>query len=211
MHCLFSPQRSPTVYVCSSIKDVLELNGFSINHFDGKNIIICVVLSVPESFSKNDDKEESILVLSNNIFEIRYISLFESKEVSHSRSKWNSECYPRHGGEYTSWLHQERGDHMATKYYGNIAIHLPQRLARDIHFFHCIYVYVKRDNSFTNNWQQRFFRCMGGKTHVICQCNNMPFIPTNTWCEVKQKCIKYNRLESFVWCSSSHSAHLCKK
>ncbi len=39
----------------------------------------------------------------------------------------------------------------------------------------------------------------------------MPFIPTNTRREVKQKCIKYNRLESFVCCSSSCSACLCKK
>jgi hypothetical protein len=100
---------------------------------------------------------------------------------------------------------------MATKYCGNIAILLTQCLARDTHFFNCTYVYVKRDNSFTNNWQQRFFRCMGGKTHVICQCNNMPFIPTNTWCEVKQKCIKCNKLESFVCCNSSCFAHLCKK
>jgi hypothetical protein len=56
-----------------------------------------------------------------------------------------------------------------------------------------------------------FSSCMGGKTHVICQCNNMPFIPTNTWHEVKQKCIKCNKLESFVCCSSSCSACLCKK
>ncbi len=99
---------------------------------------------------------------------------------------------------------------MATKYYGNIAINLPQRLARETHFSNCTHVYVKR-NSFINNWQQIFFRCMGGKTHVICQCNNMPFIPTNTQREVKQKCIKCNRLESFVCCSSSYSARLCKK
>jgi hypothetical protein len=151
MRHLFSPQRSPTVHVRSSIKDVLELNESSINHFDGKNIIICVALSIPESFSNNNDNKESILVLGNNIFELQYISLFESKEVSHSHSKWNSECYTRHGGEYTSWWHQERGDHMATKYYGNIAILLPQCLARDTHFFNCTYVYVKRDISFTNH------------------------------------------------------------
>ncbi len=152
MRCLFSPQRSPTVHVCSSIKDVLESDESSINHFDGKNIIICVALSVSESFSSNDNDDESILVLGNNIFELRYISLFELKEVFHSRSKWNFECYTRHGGEYTSWWHQERGDHMAKKYYGNIAIHLPQRLARDTHFSNCTYVYVKHDNSFVNNW-----------------------------------------------------------
>ncbi len=78
MRCLFSPQRSPTVHVCSSIKDVLESSESSINHFDGKNIIICVALSIPESFSNNDDDDESILVLGNNIFELRYVSLFES-------------------------------------------------------------------------------------------------------------------------------------
>jgi hypothetical protein len=111
----------------------------------------------------------------------------------------------------TSWWHQERGDHMAMKYHGNIAKNLPQQLARDTHFSNCTYVYVKRDDSFINNWQQRFFRCMGGKTHVICQCNNMPFIPTNTRREVKRKCINCNRLESFVCSSSLCSARLCKK
>jgi len=59
MRCLFSPQRSPTVQVCSSIKDVLESNESSINHFDGKNIIICVALSVTESFSNNDDDNDN--------------------------------------------------------------------------------------------------------------------------------------------------------
>ena len=116
MRHLFSPQRSPTVYVCPSIKDVLVSNESSINHFDGKNIIICVVSSIPETFSNNDDDgdSESTLVLGNNIFELRFISFFESNTFFQSRSKWNCECYTRHGGEYTSWWHQERGDHLAT-------------------------------------------------------------------------------------------------
>jgi hypothetical protein len=145
MRHLFSPQRSPTVYVCPSIKDVLVSNESSINYFDGKNIIICLASSIPENFSNNDDDgdSESTLVLGNNIFELRYISLFESNTFSLSRSKWNCECYTRHSGEYTSWWHQERGDHMATKYLGNIAIDLPQRSARDTHFSNCTYVYVK--------------------------------------------------------------------
>ena len=88
--------------MCSSIEDVLESNKSSIYHFDGKNIIICVALSILKTFSNNadDDDSESTLVLGNNIFEHRYISLFESNTVSQSRSKWNSECYTRHGGEY---------------------------------------------------------------------------------------------------------------
>ena len=137
--------------------------------------------------------------------------MFELNTVSQIRSKWNSECYTRQGGEYTAWWNQERGDHIATKYHGNIAVNLPQCLARDTRFSNCTYVYVKQDNSFIDNCQQRFFRCMGGKTHVICRCNNMPFIPTNTWREVKQKCTNCNRLESFVCCSSLCSARLCNK
>jgi hypothetical protein len=60
MRSLFSSQRTPTAHLCSSIKDVLESNESSITHFDGKNIIICVALSIPESFSNKDDKDESI-------------------------------------------------------------------------------------------------------------------------------------------------------
>ena len=100
---------------------------------------------------------------------------------------------------------------MATKYGGNIAIHLHERPSSDPYFFNCTYVYVKCDSTFADHWQQRFFRCMGGKTHVICQCNKMPFIPTNTWREMKQKCIKCHRRESYVCCSISCSARLCKK
>ena len=72
MRHLFSSQRSPTVHVCSSIKDVLELNESSNNHFDGKNIIIWVGLSGPETFFNNadDSDSESTLVLGNNIFEL---------------------------------------------------------------------------------------------------------------------------------------------
>jgi hypothetical protein len=39
----------------------------------------------------------------------------------------------------------------------------------------------------------------------------MPFIPTNTQREMKQKCIKCHRRESYVCCSISCSAWLCKK
>ncbi len=89
MRRLFSPQRSLTVHMCFSIKDVLESNEYSINHYDGKNIIICVELSFPETFSNNndDDDNESTLVLGNNIFELQYISLFESNAVPQSHSK----------------------------------------------------------------------------------------------------------------------------
>ncbi len=114
MRCLFSPQRSSTVHVCYSIEDVLDLNESSVNHFDGKNIIICIVSSIPESFSNNNDNDESTLILGNNIFELWYISLFESKSHVHSCSKWNSEWYTQDtvgnillGGirrEVTVWL-----------------------------------------------------------------------------------------------------------
>jgi hypothetical protein len=142
MRHLFSAQRSPIVHMCSTIKDVLDSNESSVNHFDGMNSIKCVASSVPESFSNNNNDNESTLILGSNIFELQYISLLESKSHFHSRSKWNSEYYTRYGGEYTSWWHQERGDHMATKYNGNIAIDLPQRLAPEtsplqLHFCVC--------------------------------------------------------------------------
>ena len=77
MRRLFSPQRSPTVHVCSSIEDVLESNESSINHFNGKNIIICVASSVPETFFNNDDDgdSESTLVLGNNIVRLASIAV----------------------------------------------------------------------------------------------------------------------------------------
>jgi hypothetical protein len=52
---------------------------------------------------------------------------------------------------------------MATKYGGNIAIHLHESLSSDPYFFNCSYVYVKCDSTFSDHWQQRFFRCIGGK------------------------------------------------
>ena len=208
MKRLFPTQRSPTVQICSSVEEVMDLNESSGDHFDDKNIIICLSSSIPDSFV---DHDECTLKLGNNIFELRYISLFESSNPNRNRSKWNSECYARHGGRYTSWWHQERGDHMATKYFGDISTELPQRSARDIYFFNCTYVYVKRDHEYTKHWRQRFFRCMGGKTHVTCKCNNMPFIPTNIRCEVKRKCMNCHRTESFVCCSSSCPSRLCKR
>ena len=51
MNRLFPPARHPTIYICRSIEDVLELNESSTNHFDNTIIIICVDSSIPESFS----------------------------------------------------------------------------------------------------------------------------------------------------------------
>ena len=102
---------------------------------------------------------------------------------------------------------------MSRKYVGNITTHLSlHEVPAAIHYFNCTYVFVRCNNAFTDNWQQKFFKCMGGKTHVICQCNNMPFIPTNTCPEVKRRCIKCcNRRESYVCCGLLCSACLCKK
>jgi hypothetical protein len=209
MTLLFLQQISPTVHVCSSIKDVLQSNELSDNHFDDKNIITCVGSSNPESFY-NDN--QSILKLGSNIFELQFISLFQQTTSANNCSSWHYECYSRHGGGYTSWWFQMRGDHLPQKYLGDIVTNLHQHLIRkDSYFINCSYVYVKRDNTFTNLWQQRIFRCMGSKTHVTCQCNNMPFIPTNTRCEAKQKCIQCTTIESFICCSLSCSARLCKK
>lgn len=148
MKRLFPTQRSPAVQICSSVEEVMDLNESSGDHFDDKNIIICLSSSIPDTFV---DHDECTLKLGNNIFELRYISLFESSNPNRNRSKWNSECYARHGGRYTSWWHQERGDHMATKYFGDISTELPQRSARDIYFFNCTYVYVKHDHEYTKH------------------------------------------------------------
>jgi hypothetical protein len=63
MNNLFPPHRSPTDHICSSIKDVLELNQSKANSFDDENVNICVASFIPDSFGNN----KSILELGSNI------------------------------------------------------------------------------------------------------------------------------------------------
>ena len=67
MKRLFPTQRSPTVQICSSVEEVMDLNESSGDHFDDKNIIICLSSSIPDSFV---DHDECTLKLGNNIFEL---------------------------------------------------------------------------------------------------------------------------------------------
>ncbi len=86
--------------------------------------------------------------------------------------------------------------HMARKHEGNIAIDLHQCLLRkDLYFsiaLMCMSNVIMLSPIIGN---RDIFRCMGGKTHVMCQCKNMHFISTNTWHEAKQKCIICHRLD----------------
>ena len=67
-----------------------------------------------------------------------------------------------------SILENWQGVGAQAEFANNITIYLHRRPSSDPYFFNCTYVYVKCDSAFTNHWQQIFFRCMGGKTHVIC-------------------------------------------
>ena len=59
----------PTVHICTSIEDVLDLNESSVNSFYDKNIIICVDHSIPDSVGNNSESPD-MLELGSNIFEL---------------------------------------------------------------------------------------------------------------------------------------------
>ena len=70
MKVLFSFRNfHPTVHICTSMEDVLDLNELSVNSFDDKNIIICVDNSIPNSFGNTPESPDS-LELGSNIFEL---------------------------------------------------------------------------------------------------------------------------------------------
>ena len=78
MKVLFSFRNfHPTVHICTSMEDVLDLNESSVNFFDDKNIIICDDNSIPDSFGNTAESPDT-LELGSNIFELRCILLFES-------------------------------------------------------------------------------------------------------------------------------------
>ena len=70
MKVLFSFRNfHPTVHICTSMEDVLDLNESSVNSFDDKNIIICVDNSIPDSFGNTSESPDT-LELGSNILEI---------------------------------------------------------------------------------------------------------------------------------------------
>ena len=50
----------PTVLICTSIEDVLDLNESSVNSFYDKNIIICVDYSIPDSFGNTSESHVTL-------------------------------------------------------------------------------------------------------------------------------------------------------
>ena len=67
-----------------------------------------------------------------------------------------------------------------------------------IHFFFFKFVSVFENNDHPNiilkHWKNKFFESMGGKSHIRCQCNAFPLIPSNN--KKKISCTAMLRLTS---------------
>ena len=56
-------------------------------------------------------------------------------------------------------------------------------------FYMCVSVYVRRGSDEVDpKWDEMFFKSMGGKDHVRCQCRNFPLLPTNKSLKKKSTC-----------------------
>ena len=43
-----------------------------------------------------------------------------------------------------------------------------------------ISIYVRNQEKSSDKWKDKFFECMGGKSHIQCKCCNFPLIPTRS-------------------------------
>ena len=134
----------------------------------------------------------------------------------------------RHGKGDSFWWKQERGDHITSQcnLEGNIfeSIQLP---SEDHFLLQYISLYVMINERNDDYWRLKFFECLGGISHVQCQCCNFPLIPTNSTTRQKSKCnFKFfkqsngvlqtngticDKFESFVCSNTSCRLRICKR
>ena len=87
----------------------------------------------------------------------------------------------------------------------------------DNYFNAYISVYVRLKTVEVNKWHLKFLENMGAQTHVQCQCNKMPLIPTHCRKEKKLLCteiingIPCHRKEAFVCSNISCSVRRCSR
>ena len=177
MRRLFRPADHPTVSVAPSVEDILSHRE---SFYDDKRVIICVCNQAPETFGNGVDAEDGTLSIGSHSFELRTMLRIRSKNKPSSPAKFDAVSYMRHGRDKSSWWHQELSDKIVTKLQFNPISAFAGYEEDERHFYSCwVCVYVKLESVDTDIWRSRFFKCMGGKPHVICQCNQMPLKPTN--------------------------------
>ena len=86
----------------------------------------------------------------------------------------------RHGNGDFAWWKQEKNDNLTSKCTDFNLNNLPTD-DDTFFFFKYVSVFVNNDqqNTILKHWKNKFFESMGGKSHIRCQCNAFPLIPSN--------------------------------
>lgn len=176
-HKLFIPEFDDVISVVDS-EELME-DEECIEDLEKKKIIIMVGEKSPSCGTK---------VIGNATFELRVFCILRSKSQERYQRNFHGIRYVRHGNGDDCWWKQEKDDQITTKCTNKENIYNDVK-DRDNYYFHqCVGVYVKLDNTVNEEWKSKFFKSMGGKDHVRCQCCNFPLIPTNKYKDAKQKC-----------------------
>ena len=84
---------------------------------------------------------------------------------------------------------QEKGDSISTQCGGDVFRELEESYSEDDFFYSCVSVYIcRRGTAVENHWETTFFKSMGGKANVRCQCQMHPLVPTYKAKASKLKC-----------------------
>ena len=212
MRRLFPESSYPTIALYSDMEDILSEEEYRLA---GKDIIICMTSSAPCRFGSDLHLDTSdCLIFSNRTYELRTLIRLKAQSKPEKSRTYDAVVYARHGNGFSSWWGHERGRKFATKYdSGNeILSNLADLEETDVYHTAYICVWVLQQPVDVDEWRTRFFKCMGGKVHVVCQCSHMPLIPTNRLRERKRKCMQCkSRQESFVCSNVGCRTRLCKR
>lgn len=148
------------------------------SHFTEKKVVISVGSEAPT---------EGRHVVGTAEFELRVVCLVKADKRG---DKFDAIRWMRHGCGMSSFWKQERNERITTQCLAGDDIYdeLQQYPVDTWYFGKFVCVYVKCESVSADRWRSEFFKSLGGKPHVICQCCQFPLVPSKRNKENKLCC-----------------------
>ena len=160
-----------SVVIFESIEDAINSIEDDLEDVENKKVIIII----------SDDPPTADL-LNDTGFELRVICKVKFK----NNDKYDAIRYMRHGCGDNAWWKQERSHHITTQCVNGEDIFEELHVSDDN--FKFLSLYIRNGDEHDDYCRMNFFKSMGGKTHVQCNCCKFPLIPTQCLPKQKKRC-----------------------
>lgn len=204
---LFPPDEFPLISIRSS-------TDFSLFSEQSPSDVVIVVRNVKPT------AEHDKICVGDETYELRVIMCMGvapettgTRQNGVSTNMFEAVRYVRHGRSFSRfWKDSRVGSPFMTHCLNDGNAYDNLRCDSYRGYFSYVSVYVRLVGLEEEKYRLKFFRTVGGQSHVYCKCNSFPLILTNYRMKLKRCCIICGRgVELFRCCNFKCRTRICKK